>query len=77
MSWFGGEPLMDALNNVKIANDYNFTDARFPVQYVNRPNLDFRGFCGTVASGIFHKGDRINRSEQQADRLRDRKKIVR
>jgi bifunctional enzyme CysN/CysC len=59
MSWFGGEPLMDALNNVKIANDYNFTDARFPVQYVNRPNLDFRGFCGTVASGIFHKGDRI------------------
>lgn len=59
MSWFSGEPLMDALNNVKIANDYNFTDARFPVQYVNRPNLDFRGFCGTVASGLFHKGDRI------------------
>jgi bifunctional enzyme CysN/CysC len=59
MPWFGGEPLMDALNNVKIANDYNFTDARFPVQYVNRPNLNFRGFCGTVASGIFHKGDRI------------------
>jgi bifunctional enzyme CysN/CysC len=59
MPWFSGEPLMDALNNVKIANDYNFTDARFPVQYVNRPNLDFRGFCGTVASGVFHKGDRI------------------
>ncbi|MGZ8195322.1 MAG: sulfate adenylyltransferase subunit CysN [Methylosarcina sp.] len=59
MPWFRGEPLMDALNNVKIANDYNFTDARFPVQYVNRPNLDFRGFCGTVASGVFHKGDRI------------------
>ena len=31
----------------------------FPVQYVNRPNLDFRGFCGTVASGVFHKGDTI------------------
>ncbi len=59
MPWFNGEPLMEALNSIKIANDYNFADARFPVQYVNRPNLDFRGFCGTVASGIFRKGDRI------------------
>jgi len=59
MPWFGGEPLMDALNNVKIANDHNFSDARFPVQYVNRPNLDFRGFCGTVAAGVFKQGDKI------------------
>lgn len=59
MPWFDGEALMDALNNVKIENDYNFADARFPVQYVNRPNLDFRGFCGTVAAGIFKKGDKI------------------
>ena len=59
MPWFTGEPLMAALNSVEIANDHNFTDARFPVQYVNRPNLDFRGFCGTVASGIFRKGDPI------------------
>jgi len=59
MPWFNGEPLMQALNTIKIANDYNFADARFPVQYVNRPNLDFRGFCGTVASGIFRKGDQI------------------
>jgi bifunctional enzyme CysN/CysC len=59
MPWFNGEPLMEALNSIKIANDYNFADARFPVQYVNRPNLDFRGFCGTVASGIFRKGDQI------------------
>jgi len=50
---------MQALNSIKIANDHNFADARFPVQYVNRPNLDFRGFCGTVASGVFKKGDRI------------------
>jgi bifunctional enzyme CysN/CysC len=50
---------MEALNSVEIANDHNFNDARFPVQYVNRPNLDFRGFCGTVASGIFRKGDLI------------------
>ena len=59
MPWFTGEPLMEALNSVEIANDHNFNDARFPVQYVNRPNLDFRGFCGTVASGIFRKGDQI------------------
>ena len=59
MAWFTGKPLMEALNTIEIANDRNFTDARFPVQYVNRPNLDFRGFCGTVASGIFKKGDKI------------------
>ena len=59
MPWYTGVPLMEALNSVEIANDHNFNDARFPVQYVNRPNLDFRGFCGTVASGIFRKGDLI------------------
>ncbi|MFI3120708.1 MAG: sulfate adenylyltransferase subunit CysN [Methylococcaceae bacterium] len=59
MPWFTGLPLMEALNSIEIANDRNFNDARFPVQYVNRPNLDFRGFCGTVASGIFKKGDLI------------------
>jgi bifunctional enzyme CysN/CysC len=59
MPWYSGLPLMDALNSIEIANDRNFSDARFPVQYVNRPNLDFRGFCGTVASGIFKKGDKI------------------
>ncbi|MEQ1543768.1 sulfate adenylyltransferase subunit CysN [Methyloglobulus sp.] len=57
MPWFTGLPLMEALNTIQIANDHNFDDARFPVQYVNRPNLDFRGFCGTVASGVFRKGD--------------------
>ncbi|MFU8789949.1 MAG: sulfate adenylyltransferase subunit CysN [Methylobacter sp.] len=59
MPWFSGQPLMEALNSIEIANDRNFDDARFPVQFVNRPNLDFRGFCGTVASGIFKKGDKI------------------
>ncbi len=59
MPWFTGKPLMEALNTIEIANDRNFSDARFPVQYVNRPNLDFRGFCGTVAAGIFKKGDKI------------------
>jgi bifunctional enzyme CysN/CysC len=59
MPWFKDEPLMDALNNIKIADDHNFVDARFPVQYVNRPNLDFRGFCGTIASGVFNQGDTV------------------
>ena len=60
MSWFTGKPMMELLNTIEIADDHNFEDARFPVQYVNRPNLDFRGFCGTVASGVFRKGDAIS-----------------
>jgi bifunctional enzyme CysN/CysC len=57
--WYDGETLMWMLENVKIAADRNFEDLRFPVQYVNRPNLDFRGFCGTISSGIVRKGDEI------------------
>jgi len=59
MPWFTGKPMMELLNTIQIAGDHNFVDARFPVQYVNRPNLDFRGFCGTVAAGVFKKGDTI------------------
>ena len=59
MPWFSGKPMMTLLNSIEISSDHNFVDARFPVQYVNRPNLDFRGFCGTVASGVFHQGDAI------------------
>lgn len=57
--WFKGLTLMEMLENVEIAGDKNMEDFRFPVQYVNRPNLDFRGFCGTVASGSITKGDSI------------------
>jgi sulfate adenylyltransferase large subunit len=59
MPWFADKPMMALLNTIEISSDHNFVDARFPVQYVNRPNLDFRGFCGTVASGVFHQGDAI------------------
>jgi bifunctional enzyme CysN/CysC len=59
MPWYQGETLMWMLENVKISADRNFEDFRFPVQYVNRPNLDFRGYCGTVSSGIIRKGDHI------------------
>ncbi|HTR00340.1 MAG TPA: bifunctional sulfate adenylyltransferase subunit 1/adenylylsulfate kinase, partial [Candidatus Acidoferrum sp.] len=57
MPWYQGPTLMYMLENVKIAADRNFEDFRFPVQYVNRPNLNFRGYCGTIASGVVRKGD--------------------
>jgi sulfate adenylyltransferase subunit 1 (EFTu-like GTPase family) len=50
---------MHHLETVHIASDRNLIDFRLPVQYVNRPNLDFRGFCGTVASGVVRKGDEV------------------
>lgn len=59
MSWYKGAPLMSMLENIQISSDRNLIDFRFPVQYVNRPNLDFRGYCGTVASGIVRKGDEV------------------
>jgi bifunctional enzyme CysN/CysC len=59
MPWYQGETLLHLLETVHIASDRNLIDMRFPVQYVNRPNLDFRGFCGTVASGVIREGDDI------------------
>ena len=59
MPWFSGEPLMTLLENIPINASRNLADFRFPVQYVNRPNLNFRGYCGTVASGVVRKGDLI------------------
>ena len=57
--WYTGQPLMEILETVEIAADRNLDDLRFPVQYVNRPNLNFRGFAGTLASGVVRKGDEI------------------
>ncbi|MCA9106734.1 MAG: sulfate adenylyltransferase subunit CysN, partial [Planctomycetales bacterium] len=59
MSWYSGPTLMSFLESVYIGSDRNLEDFRFPVQIVNRPHLDFRGFCGTVASGIVRKGDEV------------------
>ncbi len=59
MPWFKGEPLLSYLENVEVATDRNLIDLRFPVQYVLRPNLNFRGFSGTIASGIIRKGDEV------------------
>lgn len=57
--WFDGTPLMELLNTIEIGDDDNVEDFRFPVQYVNRPNLDFRGFAGTVVSGQVKPGDEV------------------
>ncbi len=57
--WYEGPSLLDFLETVPIDQDRNFEDFRYPVQYVLRPNLDFRGFCGKVASGIVRKGDTV------------------
>ncbi|CDT49846.1 sulfate adenylyltransferase subunit CysN [Vibrio coralliirubri] len=59
MDWYPGATLMKLLETVKIDQDKDLENMRFPVQYVNRPNLDFRGFCGTLASGQISVGDEI------------------
>jgi sulfate adenylyltransferase subunit 1 len=57
--WYNGQTLMQLLESIEVSKDVALDAFRLPVQYVNRPNLDFRGFCGTVAAGIVKKGDAI------------------
>ena len=63
MDWYEGTTLMYILENIHISSDNNLIDARFPVQYVIRPqdeeNHDYRGYAGRVSGGIFRKGDNI------------------
>tara|TARA_Y100001960_G_scaffold275306_1_gene304805 strand:- start:5651 stop:7075 length:1425 start_codon:yes stop_codon:yes gene_type:complete len=59
MDWYPGATLMQLLETVKINEDKNLDVFRLPIQYVNRPNLDFRGFCGTIASGVINVGDNV------------------
>ncbi|MBN1941939.1 MAG: sulfate adenylyltransferase subunit CysN [Phycisphaerae bacterium] len=59
MDWYAGPTLLSHLENVYIDADRNLVDFRFPVQYVNRPNADFRGYCGTVASGVVRPGEEV------------------
>nr|BAL54406.1 bifunctional sulfate adenylyltransferase subunit 1 / adenylylsulfate kinase protein [uncultured Gammaproteobacteria bacterium] len=59
MPWYAGLTLLETLETVEVAKDKNLKDLRFPVQYVNRPHLDFRGFSGTLAAGIARVGDEI------------------
>ena len=63
MDWYQGSTLMHTLENVHISGDINHIDARFPVQYIIRPQSteyhDFRGYAGRMASGILRKGDSV------------------
>jgi bifunctional enzyme CysN/CysC len=59
MPWFKGTTVLQHLENVYIASDQNLVDFRFPVQYVIRPDLNFRGFAGRVESGTIKKGEEI------------------
>lgn len=64
MKWYKGETLITILENVKLDRDINLTDARFPVQYVIRPQTeelhDYRGYAGKLTSGIFKTGDKVS-----------------
>ncbi|MFT6895607.1 MAG: sulfate adenylyltransferase subunit 1 [Paraglaciecola sp.] len=57
--WYEGDTLMKMLEDIQIGSDLNLEDFRFPVQYVSRPHLNFRGFAGTVVSGQIKVGDKI------------------
>jgi len=57
--WYEGETVLSFLESVPVAEDRNLKDFRYPVQYVLRPNLNYRGFCGQLASGTVKRGDKI------------------
>jgi sulfate adenylyltransferase subunit 1 len=61
--WYEGQSLLSILETVKVQNDINLADARFPVQYVIRPQTDdlhdYRGYAGKIISGIYRKGDAV------------------
>lgn len=57
--WYDGPPLMRYLEDVQVAEDRSGRSFRMPVQWVNRPNLDFRGFSGTITSGSITPVDEI------------------
>ena len=57
--WYDSKPLLELLDTMDISKEVKEEEFRFPVQYVNRPNLDFRGFCGTIVAGSVKVGDDI------------------
>ncbi|MFT6127832.1 sulfate adenylyltransferase subunit 1 [Patiriisocius sp. Uisw_017] len=63
MPWYQGAPMLHTLETMHISSDINKVDARFPVQTVLRPQsegyIDYRGYAGRIASGIFRKGDEV------------------
>ena len=63
LSWYEGETLLSVLENIEVSHDINLEQARFPVQYVIRPQReelhDYRGYAGRITSGIYKKGDAV------------------
>ena len=63
IDWYEGKPLLEFLEEVKLDNDINYSDARFQVQYVIRPQTeelhDYRGYAGKISSGVYKKGDKV------------------
>ncbi|WP_442489133.1 sulfate adenylyltransferase subunit CysN [Halomonas litopenaei] len=59
LDWYQGPALLELLETVEVSRDQNLSDLRFPVQYVNRPNLDFRGYAGTLEAGILRPGQAV------------------
>ena len=59
MSWYDGPTLLHHLENVEVSADKNLIDFRFPVQYVLRPDQNFRGYAGRVASGLIRTGEPV------------------
>ncbi|SDO20392.1 sulfate adenylyltransferase subunit 1 [Halomonas shengliensis] len=57
--WYEGPPLLELLETVEVSRDRNLTDLRLPVQIVNRPDLDFRGYAGTLEAGLLRPGQAI------------------
>ncbi len=57
--WYAGPTLMNYLETVQLEGDNRDQPFRMPVQWVNRPHLDFRGFCGTIAAGTIRWGDEL------------------
>ncbi|ESY74511.1 adenylylsulfate kinase [Mesorhizobium sp. LNHC221B00] len=59
LPWYQGPTLVEYLESVEVDSDRRAAPFRMPVQWVNRPNLDFRGFAGTIAAGVVRPGDRV------------------
>jgi bifunctional enzyme CysN/CysC len=59
MPWYQGPSIMNLLETIHVSADRNFVDLRFPIQYVSRPDLNFRGYAGRVASGVLRKGEKV------------------
>jgi bifunctional enzyme CysN/CysC len=59
MPWYRRESVLEYLETVYVGGDRNLIDFRLPIQYVLRPSMQFRGFCGQIASGILNRGDEV------------------